>query len=125
MSLWTNPFKVVDECDGDDLSFPDHFGRLASIRFRAAVLLPPSEQRALIARPLQLFKAAAWFFAQRSPGCKRHREEVPPIFGYMRHEYTPVTRVRVMIGCVATVNQRLATAPASLRVTVRKKRSWE
>ena len=124
MSLWTNPFKVVDECDGDDLSFPDHFGRLVWIRF-GEEMLSPSEQRALIARPLELCKAAACFFAQRSPGCKRHREVAPPYFGCMRHEYAPVTRVRVMIGCVAAVNQRLAEAPASLRLTVRKKRSWE
>ena len=124
MSLWTNRFKVVDECDGDDLSFQDHFGRLLSISF-GGHMLSPSEQRALIARPLELFKAAACFFAQRSPGCKRQREEAPPNFGYMRHEYAPVTRVRVMIGCVATLNQRLATAPASLRENVRKQRSWE
>lgn len=124
MSLWTNPFKVVDECDGDDLSFPDHFGRPISLSF-GGNMLSPSEQRALIARPLELFKTASWFFAQRSLGCKRHLEEAPPNFGYMRHEYAPVTLVRVMIGCVATVNQRLATAPASLRVPIRKKRSWE
>ena len=125
MSLWTNHLAVaVGECDGDDLSFPDHFGRTVSLTFGENVL-PPLEQRALIARPLELFKAAACFFAQRSPGCKRHREQAQPNFSYMRHQYAPVTRVRVMIGCVATVYQRLATAPASLNVTVRKKRSWE
>ena len=52
-------------------------------------------------------------FAQRSPGCKRHREEASTNFGYVsykRQECAPVTRVRVMTGYqVDATNNRCFT----------------
>jgi hypothetical protein len=61
-------------------------------------------------------KTAAWFFTQRSPGIKRHREEAPPPLsvGLMLTEFSPCVPVRLMFGCVVIACRRLATAPAGM-----------
>ena len=76
-------------------------------------------------RPLELMKASAWFFARRSPGIKRHREEPPPPLGYMLAEFSPCVPVRVMFGCVSTACRRLVTAPAGVYVFYRTTDCWE
>jgi hypothetical protein len=83
--------------------------------------LSPAEQCAQIRSPLELVKAAEWFFAQKSPFgvYKRHRQEMLPPLGFISAEYSPLVPVRLMFGCVATACQRLATAPAKMRVTYR------
>jgi hypothetical protein len=75
--------------------------------------------------PLKLMQAAAWFFAQQSPGMKRHREEPPPLLGYMLTQFSPCVPVRVMCGCVATACRRLTTAPAGVHVVYRTTGRWQ
>ena len=82
-------------------------------------LQSPAQLRAQIMRPLELMKAAAWFFARQSPGMKRHREEPPPPFVHMLTQFSPCVPVRVMFGCVSTACRRLATAPAGMNVMYR------
>jgi hypothetical protein len=108
------------------LSFTDHFiGRRVSLCTDAeGYPLPPAGQRAQIKRPLELMKAAAWFFERRSPGIKRHREEPPMPLGHMLTEFPPSVPVRLMFGCVATACRRLATAPASMKVFYRTMWRW-
>jgi hypothetical protein len=67
------------------LSFPDHLtGRRVLLALVAdGKLESPAQLRAQIMRPLELMKAAEWFFAPRSPGMKRHREEPLPPLGHM------------------------------------------
>jgi len=86
--------------------------------------LSPAEQHAQIRRPLELVKAAVWFFEQRSPGYKRPRQEPQPPFGFIFAEYYALVPVRFMFGCVATACQRLAAAPAEMHVTNRKALRW-
>jgi hypothetical protein len=79
----------------------------------------PAQLRVQLMRPLELIKAAAWFFARQSPGTKRHREEPPPPLGHMLTEFSPCVPVRVMCGCVATACRRLVTASAGMRMFYR------
>ena len=108
------------------LSFPDRLtGRRVSLALVADdKLQSPAELLAQIMHPLELMQAAAWFFAQRSPGMKRHREEPPPPLGHMLTEVSPCVPVRVMCGCVATACRRLATAPAGMYVISRTTGRW-
>ena len=76
----------------------------------------PKELRAQIKRPLELMKAAAWFFARQSPGMKRHLEEPPPPLGHMLTQLSPCVPVHIMCGCVSTACHRLAAAPAGMHV---------
>jgi hypothetical protein len=87
-------------------------------------LQSPAQLRAQIKRPLELMKAAAWFFAQQSPGIKRQREAPPPPLGHMLTEVSPCVPVRVMCGWVATACHRLATAPAGMHVFYRTAGRW-
>jgi hypothetical protein len=87
-------------------------------------LQSPKKLYAQIMRPLELMQAAAWFFAQQSPGMKRHREEPPPPLGYMLTQFSPCVPMRVMCGCVATACRRLATAPAVVYVVYRTTGRW-
>ena len=88
--------------------------------------MTPEDLRAHLERPLKLVEAAVWFGSQRSQG-KRRREE-PPLntlpFGYIRAEYSPATRVRVMFGCATAACQRLSTSPGELCVPARSTRRW-
>ncbi len=108
------------------LSFPDRLtGRHVSLALVANdKLLSPAHLYAHIMRPLEVMQAAAWFFAQQSPGMKRHREEPPPPLDYMLTEFSPCVPVRVMYGCVATACRRLATAPAGVHVMYRTTGRW-
>ncbi len=108
------------------VSYTDHFMRKrVPFSFDAdGNPFTPSEQRAQIKRPLEMIKAAAWFFARRSPGNKRHRDEPPPPLGHMLAEFPPCVPASVMLGCVATACCRLATAPAGMHVMYRTARRW-
>ena len=110
------------------LSFPDHLtGRRMSLALVAdGKLQPPAQLRAQIKRALELMKTATWFFAQRSPGMKRHREEAPPPLSVdlMLTEFSPRVPVRFMFGCVAIACRRLATAPAGVHVIYRTTCRW-
>ncbi len=110
------------------LSFPDHLtGRRMSLALVAdGKLQPPAQLRAQIKRALELMKTATWFFAQRSPGMKRHREEAPPPLSVdlMLTEFSPRVPVRFMFGCVAIACRRLATAPAGMHVFCKTMGRW-
>ncbi len=109
----------------NDLSFRDRrTGRRVLLALVAGgKLQSPKELRAQIKSPLEFMKAAAWFFARRSPGMKRHLEEPPPLLGHMLPQFSPCVPVRVMCGCVATACRRLATAPADMLMAY-KSWSW-
>ena len=110
------------------LSYTDHLiGKSASLFLDAdGNPLSPEEQRAHIKRPLELVKAAAWFFAQRSPvtGSKRNRQASSPPLGFMRSEYSLLVPLRIMFGVVATLGPLLTTAPRNMRNTRRTAWRW-
>jgi ankyrin repeat protein len=110
------------------ISYTDHFtGKSASLLLGAdGNPLSPEEQRAHIKRPLELVKAAAWFFAQRSPvtGSKRNRQASLPPLGFMRAEHSPLVALRVMFGVVATLGPLLTTAPRNVCNTGRTAWRW-
>jgi hypothetical protein len=108
------------------LSFPDRLsGRRVSLAlFADGNLLSPAQLRAQIQRPLELVNAATWFFAQQSPGMKRHREEPPLPLGHTLTEFSPYVPARVMFGCVAAACRRLTTAPAGVYVVYRTTGRW-
>jgi hypothetical protein len=83
----------------------------------------PEDLRAHLERPLKLVEAAVWFGSQRSQG-KRRREEPPLPFGYIRAEYSPATRVRVMFGCATAACRQLSTSPGKVFVPARSARRW-
>ena len=125
-SSWTSDESSSSFMSPNVLAFPDHLtGRRVSLALVAdGKLESPSQLRAQIMLPLELMKAAAWFFALRSPGIKRHREEPPPPLGYMLAEFSPCLPVRVMCGCVATACRRMTTAPASMHMIHRTTWRW-
>jgi hypothetical protein len=108
------------------LSFTDHViaKSTSTALFADGKLQAPAQLRVQIMRPLELMQAVAWFFARRSPGMKRHREESPPPLGHMLTGFSPCVLVRVMCGCVATACRRLATAPAGMHVMYRTTGRW-
>ena len=75
----------------------------------------PADFRAQIKFLLELRKTMAYFFSQRS-GYKRPHQEPPPPLVFMFAGYSPLVPVRIMCGCVAIACQRLATAPACMRI---------
>jgi hypothetical protein len=87
-------------------------------------LLSPVQLRAQIKHPLELIKAEAYFFPQRSPLCKRPRQEPLPPLGFMSAEYSLFVPVRFMCGCVATAYRRLVTPPAGVHVIFRTTLRW-
>jgi hypothetical protein len=111
------------------LSFIDHLtGRCISLPLFAdgkSQSQPPSEQRAPIMRVLELVKAAARFFALRSPPGLMHRQLEPlqPL-GFPVAEYRPCVPVRVVFCCVAVLCQPLAAAPADTHVTCSTTWRW-
>ena len=117
---FTHSTGIPPQDDRPGLSWTDHFlGKPASLSLGAdGNPLSPVQQRAQIERPLQLVKAALWFFAQGWPatGSKRHRRESLPLLGHMSAEYSACAPSRVMFGCVATACTRLTTAPRNMRV---------
>ncbi len=62
------------------LAFPDRLtGRLFVLVLVAdSKLQSPAQLRAQIMRPIELMKAAVWFFARQMPGIKIHQKEPPP-----------------------------------------------
>jgi hypothetical protein len=100
------------------LSFPDRLtGRRVSLALVAhGKLLSPAQLRAQIKHPLELIKADAYLFAQRSPRCKhgRRRQEALPPIGSIFVDYPPCVPVPVMFRCVAFACHRLATAPVNM-----------
>ena len=75
-------------------------------------------------RPLELVKAAVWFFAGHLPGIKRCRGEGPAPLGHMSAKFSPCVPVRVMCGCVATACRRMTTAPAGMYVISKTTGRW-
>jgi hypothetical protein len=63
-------------------------------------------------RVLELIKAEALLFAQRSPRSQHRRQQALPPLASVFVEYAPCGRVRLIFPCVATACQRLVTAPA-------------
>jgi hypothetical protein len=108
------------------LVFPDRLtGRRVLLALVAdGKLQTPAQLRTQIMHPLELIKAAAWFFAVQSSEMKRHREEPPQPLGHMLTEFSPCVPVRVMCGCVATACRRLATAPAGMYVISKTTGRW-
>ncbi len=108
------------------LSYIDHFAhRRVSLTVGAGGnAVSPLLQRAQIKRPLELMRAALYFFAQQSAGYKRHRQEPLPPLGFMFAEHSPLAPLRVMSGCVATACHRLATAPGGMRGMERRTGRW-
>ncbi len=100
------------------LSFPDHLtGRRASLALVAdGKLLLPAQLRAQITRPLELVKAEAWLFAQRSPRCKHRRQAALPPLASIFAKHHPCVPVPLIFCCVAITCQRLATAPADMHM---------
>jgi hypothetical protein len=80
--------------------------------------LPPAKQRAQIQRALELIQAEVWFFAQRSPDCKRHRQVLPPPLGRILANISPRAPARAMFRCVAAACQKIVAAPAFMRLTL-------
>ena len=121
-------FSMADDaccCEGEEgewavVNFFDHIlSKRVSLRLGINTnLLSPAELCARIKLPLELVKAADWFFAQRSQigVYKRPRQEIPTPFGYMFAEYSPILLSRLMFGCVATTCWRLASAHAKTRI---------
>ncbi len=98
------------------LSFTDSLtGRPVSLAL-GGHLLSPAQLRAKIKRPLDLIKAEARFFAQRSPRYKHRRQAALPPISSIFAEYPPCVPVRFMFRCAAFACQRLATAPADMRM---------
>ena len=111
------------------LTFTDGFlGRCRQLALDATRNpLPPPDQRAQIKMPLQILKAAAWFFEEGRgvvTGRKRHREDLPAPIDHMSAEFSPCVPLRVMFGFVATSCRRLATVPAGVHVNDRTTRRW-
>ena len=102
------------------LSFPDRFtGRRVSLALVAnGKLLSPVQLRAQPKRLLEIIKAVAWFFSQRSPRWKHRRQEAlqPLGSGFFFAEYPPFVPVRLTLCGVAFACQRLATAPADMHM---------
>jgi hypothetical protein len=80
-------------------------------------LRSPAQLRAQIKRPLELIKAEARFFAQRSPRWQHRRQQALPPLGCVVVECSPCGRVRLMLPCVVFACQRLAIAPADMHMT--------
>jgi hypothetical protein len=92
----------------------------------------PAEQRAQIARPLKLIRAAVWVLSKRSPYSQLPvRKQLSlhpqlPVDACSTVHWPPHEVARVMSGCAATACHRLTTAPPSLDVyNTRAKRRWE
>jgi hypothetical protein len=103
------------------LSFPH---RLTGTRVSLALvadgkLQSPAQLRAQIKRPLELIKANARFFSQRSTLCKRPRQEALPPLGFIFAECSPCGHVRLIFYCAMIACQRLATAPADVHMAYR------
>jgi hypothetical protein len=77
-------------------------------------LQTPAQLRAQIKRLLELTKAEARFFAQRSPRWQHRRQQALPPLGSVFKEYVPWGRVLLIFPCVATACHRLVTAPADM-----------
>ena len=80
-------------------------------------LQTPTQLRAQIMRPLQLFKTEARLLAQRL----HRRQAVLPPLGSIFVEYGACGRVRLMLLFVAIACQRLAIAPADTHMS---NRTW-
>ena len=100
------------------LAFTNHFtGRLLSVDLVAdGKLLSPAQLRAQIKRPIELIKAEAYFFAQRSPRHMHCPQEALLPLASIFVGCPPCVSMRVMFHCVAITCQRLATAPADMHM---------
>jgi hypothetical protein len=83
----------------------------------------PAQLRAQIKRLLELMKAAAWFFTQRSPRWQHRRQQALPLLVSVWVEYAAFRRVLLIFPCVATACHRLVTAPSDMHMA-RMSWSW-
>ncbi len=109
------------------LSFHDCLaGRRVSLVIVTAngKLQSPAQLRTQIKRQdrgqLELIKAEARFFAQRSPRWQHRRQQELPPLGSVFVEYVPWGPVRLIFPCVATACHRLVTAPADMHMFNRR-----
>jgi hypothetical protein len=104
------------------LSFNDDLtGTTVSVNlFADGELQTPTQLRAQIMRPLQLFKTEARLLAQR---LNLRQAALPPL-GSNFVEYGACGRVRLMLLSVATACHRMATAPAGVHVMYRTTGRW-
>ena len=84
--------------------------------FSDGKLQTPAQIRAQIMRVLELIKAEALLFAQRSPRWQHRRQPALPPLASVFVEYAPCERVRLIFSCVATACHRLVTAPADMHM---------
>jgi hypothetical protein len=108
------------------ISFTGHLiGRPVSLALIAdGNLVLPEQLRAQIKRSLELIKAEAHFFAQRSPHCKYRQQEALLHLGSIFAEYPPCLRAGVIFRCVAVACLRLVTAPANVHVMSKTTWRW-
>ena len=126
MSSWSDDDDDVPPISNAPLSFPDCLnGRTVLLAIVAdGILQTPAQLRAQIMRVLELIKAEALLFAQRSPRSQHRRQQALPPLASVFVEYAPCERVRLIFPCVATTCQRLATAPAGVYVMYRTTGRW-
>jgi hypothetical protein len=124
------PVAQTSSISPDALSFIDHFiGKNVTLSLDSdGYPLSPEEQRKQIISSLELVRAASWILAQRLPetflgtGNTQRGQEPPPPLTCMSTQYSPFVPAHVMIGCVATICRRLATAPVNMRVAYKTMR---
>ena len=97
-----------------DLSVADHFtGKLLCLALGPDGLpLTPAQHLAHILRPLQLVKAAQFFFLNSS-GMRRFWQQHPLRLDhrYMSAEFSSVELLRSMFGCAGIMCRRLTASP--------------
>lgn len=112
----------------DIFSFIDHLtGMRVSLSFcgdSRRLLLSPAELRAHIKRPLELIKAAVYYFALRSPVLKCFLQKPMPSLGFIFAECSPRVHMRIMFGCSTFMCQRLATAPSDMQAVCNTMWCW-
>ena len=104
------------------LSFTDHFtGTTESLPNDIPLLTDEQVALVQVTRPLQLMRAAAWFFGQQWPaaGTKRLRQQPLPLLDCVRDGCAARVPARAMFGWVATACRRLASAPGDVLVSDR------
>ena len=111
-------FSSLSSKPSRPLAFTNHLtGRLLSVDLVTdGKLLSPAQLRAQIKRPIELIKAEAYFFAQRSPRHMHCRQEALLPLASIFVGCPPCVSMRVMFHCVAITCQRLATAPADMHM---------
>jgi hypothetical protein len=86
----------------------------------------PAEQRAQIARPLKLIRAALFVLMKRSPynqlpgHALLSAHPAPPVHACSAIHWLPCEIIRVMSGCTVSACHRLMTAPLSFNAYIKR-----